>query len=342
MAVEQNIYRLLKTLMVSALSLVLVSCGGGSDDPQDPADVSNSEFCGVNELYDAVDEFCYADCTDLTDEQCDVLEQQLYGDLDNFLDGEFEGPSAGGTAGANEPVTIAQYLIRDDLSLELIDNQQPEQAQQFEDIWKSASRLLPRAIINADVSQYHVSTDGVGETLAFVRQDDNDIEKWIMAFDHQDYTDGMQSEFVHTTIHELGHIVFLENSEVDLQSTGACNTYSIAEGCPNPESVLNRFYQQFWTDIIEENKAAEAMSEAGDEGAALEAFYEQYKNRFVSAYAGTNPVEDLAEVFTYFVLSDRPAADSVANEKIGFLYGFPALIEIRRGIRSQIGGMGGS
>jgi hypothetical protein len=57
-------------------------------------------------------------------------------------------------------------------------------------------------------------------------------------------------------------------------------------------------------------------------------FY-KYGERFISDYAVTNPEEDIAETFTFFVLSPRPNGDTIAEEKILFFYRYTELQRLR-------------
>jgi len=50
------------------------------------------------------------------------------------------------------------------------------------------------------------------------------------------------------------------------------------------------------------------------------------RNPFVSEYATTNPVEDIAESFTQFVIQDKPKGDSVKDQKMLFFYKFEEMI----------------
>jgi hypothetical protein len=47
-------------------------------------------------------------------------------------------------------------------------------------------------------------------------------------------------------------------------------------------------------------------------------------------------LEDIAESWAFFVLSPKPALDSIANEKILFFYEYPELVELRTKILKQI------
>ena len=68
----------------------------------------------------------------------------------------------------------------------------------------------------------------------------------------------------------------------------------------------------------------------------LDSFYNTYQDQFLTDYAHTNPAEDIAESFTFFILSARPELDSIASEKNLFFYEYPELIELRMQILKNI------
>ena len=64
--------------------------------------------------------------------------------------------------------------------------------------------------------------------------------------------------------------------------------------------------------------------------------YEKYQDRFVTDYAATNPGEDFAEVFSFFVTQDEaPRGQKLADQKIRLLYEFPELVSLREQIRGN-------
>ena len=68
----------------------------------------------------------------------------------------------------------------------------------------------------------------------------------------------------------------------------------------------------------------------------LEDFYKKYKSRFVSDYAASNPGEDVAEVFAFFIIEPEvPAGNSIADQKIKMMYQNPEMVELRNNIREQ-------
>jgi hypothetical protein len=56
----------------------------------------------------------------------------------------------------------------------------------------------------------------------------------------------------------------------------------------------------------------------------------------VTDYASTNPGEDIAETFTYFVLGKKPEYTTIANQKVLQLYEYPELIHLKNLIQGRI------
>ena len=139
-------------------------------------------------------------------------------------------------------------------------------------------------------------------------------------------------QFAYTIIHEFAHVLTLDNTQVDASiSQEACANYFVGEGCAKQPSYINKLFQNFWSDIAKEHGE---IGEEDQEGASR--FYEKYKDRFVTAYASTNPAEDIAEVFTNFVLqNNKPSGNTIAERKILLMYEHPELVEFRNYIREQ-------
>ena len=64
--------------------------------------------------------------------------------------------------------------------------------------------------------------------------------------------------------------------------------------------------------------------------------YSQNPDAFVSEYAASNAVEDLAETFATFVLTEGPTGMSEKNQKIQFLYESPSMVAERTRIRAAL------
>lgn len=129
-------------------------------------------------------------------------------------------------------------------------------------------------------------------------------------------------------IHELGHLVSLGPGEVlpatDPSVRDNCATYFSVEGCAVAGGVFDRFVDEFWPSAFETDEAAG------------EARYATARDSFVTRYAASNPGEDLAETFVFFVYRLRPTGPTVAEDKIRLLWEFPELVELREALRLQL------
>lgn len=210
--------------------------------------------------------------------------------------------------------------------------------------WDLFTKLIP-ADQRQVVSEYVVFTDGPSNILAAVEQSYDDPEQWMVEVDSADLADRENLYF--TLVHEFGHLLTLGPSQVppdvevynnpddaDLydRKVAACPTYFPGEGCSLPTSYINAFYDRFWTALVDEWQPIDDLGYGDDLETyydELYAFYEHHQDEFVDDYATTNPSEDIAESFAYFVFSPKPAGDAVAEQKILFFYEYPELVTLR-------------
>ncbi len=260
------------------------------------------------------------------------------------------GDSLGDSAHPDSEI-LAEYPVNGDLLGEphyppVASEQQDlqhDQAAQTE-AWGYFTGMIP-AEQRSMVSEFVIFTDGPGNILASVQQSNDAADQWTVEVDAADLTDRQALMF--TLVHEFAHLLTLNPAQVppDLQiydqpdnrslyeyKSESCPTYFPGEGCSAADSYINQFYERFWTYIREEWQPVDDLSNSDDiEGyyEALYAFYEAHQDQFVDDYAATNPSEDIAESFSYFVFGPRPQADRISNEKILFFYEFPELVQLR-------------
>ena len=94
----------------------------------------------------------------------------------------------------------------------------------------------------------------------------------------------------------------------------------------NPGSYLDDFINTFWqdTEYLEKVRNEEIYA------------YDDTPNSFITEYAATNPGEDIAESFTYFVLRAKPTGNTIADKKLRFFYEYKQLDSLRKQIRSNL------
>jgi hypothetical protein len=217
-----------------------------------------------------------------------------------------------------------------------------------EAIWEYYASLVPGAE-RQFVSEFSIFTDGRGRHLAAVSPTFPDPEQWSLQVDILD--SGSYAELTYTLIHEQGHLLtlnaeqvppsddlfeFPSNETVYQQAADACTQYFSDEGCSEPDSYINQFFTRFWPYLYEEWKQIDLEKDRDTRDALLEDFYRTHRDQFLSDYAPTSPMEDIAESWAFFVLSPKPELKSIADEKILFFYEYPELVELRTQILNNI------
>lgn len=219
--------------------------------------------------------------------------------------------------------------------------------------WDLFTQLIP-AENRAVVSEYVVFSDGPSNVLAAVEQSYDDPNLWMVEVDNADLEDRLGLYF--TLVHEFGHLLTLgpdqvppdldiyqdpENLDLYESKEAACPTY-FPGGCSQPESYINAFYHRFWTHLVDEWTPIDELGYTDDlEGyyEELYTFYENHADEFVDDYAATNPSEDIAESFAYFVFSPKPSGDTLAEQKLLFFHEYPELVELRAEILAGFCGL---
>ncbi|WP_461205022.1 hypothetical protein [Clostridium sp. DL1XJH146] len=232
----------------------------------------------------------------------------------------------------NENIQLALYDIQNGeivLSEDSIFNSEDiskDEMDTYEKAFDHIGKIIPDKCMMMIV-RFEVNTDGYDGVLAHVIED-GDKNLWRLAIDIKDTVneDGTFSEEgTETIIHEMGHLLTLNNEQLMLEENDRLDTYVLEEGQLKEPAYLNLFYQEFWKDIIDEHTSM--TEEDPEEGSYT--FYEKYNDRFVSDYAATNPAEDIAETFRVFITGDKPQGNTIADQKVNFFYGFDEMVGYR-------------
>lgn len=283
--------------------------------------------------------FTFTSCQDNFDFEPDGQDQVSDDFEDDIEDGSNNGGNGGGGidgVSLDPDGGIALYRI-DGQNIIKTDSKNVNPAWmndevKHKDIWEMVTTLIP-----ADKRRWMTTFeifDGGNELLGYVYNASQDLTSWNFALGIDSaYPDGQNlqtsGDFIHTIIHEYGHIMSLNDEQLN-PNANSCD-YNPGEGCARSDSYLNGFYNRFWADIANEHSAI-----GEDDYDELYDFYDKYEDRFVSDYAATNPVEDLAEVFSYFVTGDsQPSGNQIKDEKIRYLYEFPELVSLRNHMKES-------
>lgn len=217
--------------------------------------------------------------------------------------------------------TVSIYSVGDDGALE------PAATGLTEHVWEAFKRVVTPEFAAKVMTQYRVGDAPKSDTLAYVYQDD-DPKYWILAANLA--TSKVDADLIATLVHEYAHILTLDGTQMDTH-VASCPTLDLSEGCADDGSYLWSFQEQFWSAYT-----GAPDDENSDDDVAY-AFYLAHEDDFVSDYAATNVVEDIAESFMTFVLEDQPDADTVVAHKLGFFWQYPELVTIRERIRGEFG-----
>lgn len=255
----------------------------------------------------------------------------------------------------DEEVYLVTYAVSDDEIFDPIfedveTSLQDEQNDSVlhEQVWSYFTALIPldqRGIL----AEYSLITDGHGGTLAAVLQTGYDASLWGLEVDIADT--GNYYDLTFTLVHEFGHLLTLgpdqvppslavynnpDDDNIYFEEVSVCPQYFPGEGCANSDSYINAYFNQFWADIHGEWNEINLEEDDDIYYERLDAFYNKYQDQFVTDYAVTNPEEDIAESWSFFVLGPQPAADSVADEKVLFFYQYPELVDLREQILNNL------
>lgn len=193
-------------------------------------------------------------------------------------------------------------------------------------LWKDMTDLLPEGAF-ADFKRLTFFTDGPEETVAWVQAMDDPGDTWEIAVDPADAGD--RRYFVETILHEYCHYLTLNSKQVTYTTSQTIDTYNEYGMVAHKGSYIDDFYQAYWTVYIDD------CLSCGD----TYNFFLRHYDDFITAYASTNPSEDICEAFAFFVLRPRdPMADTaVWSQKLDFFYNYPELVSFRDQVRADLG-----
>lgn len=174
--------------------------------------------------------------------------------------------------------------------------------------------MSPDALSNTYIETYEVFNDPNDDTLAFVDDEDGNGQ-WRIGINLAGYTSSTEAENKTTIIHELGHIISLNTSQVNPEVEN-CPNLKLEEGCANATAAINAFWDRYWNGVSNP---------------------EFDENKFVTEYATTDVTEDFAETFAFFVLGKESSlGDTIKDQKIRLFYSFPELVAIREEMREAL------
>lgn len=197
-------------------------------------------------------------------------------------------------------------------------------------LWQLFSAIAVDPALRNSVTRLNMygvnSLDGAYSS-AYVEPTDDDGAQWAVGLNYDAIVDSQETAV--TMIHEYWHLETLHDDQLITAGEQPhdgydCPTFTIAEGCAMEDSILWPWYQTHWLGNGLTHDP-ELSTEQVDQR------YLTHKGLFVNDYAATNPIEDYAETFAYWVLDDP-----IPDAKREFLESTPDLVTKKRQIRSNI------
>lgn len=208
------------------------------------------------------------------------------------------------------------------VGLDFVDEQKHQEAKKY---WESVKQILPESAWQR-FERFVVMSDGLYGTFAYVDTMDKKGVHWKLALDGKDLED--EAESIYTLIHEFAHVFSLDSTQVEYDWEGFAprSIFWDDEVKAKQDSYLNAFYKAFWERIVEDNFYDDEHLR----------FYLRHHHEFVTAYAATNPAEDFAESFAFYVLSGE-SKHPMIQKKMDFFKAYPELERLKEDILKTLG-----
>ena len=206
-----------------------------------------------------------------------------------------------------------------------------------DELWKIISEFYPEDILKK-INRFVVFSDnnkdnknGMSGLIESI--DGTNNSRFILSVDIADAYYGNKIDlevFLGLLVHESFHLLSLNETQVNINPTKGIRIY---EGYTYENSYINSFYEKFWNntfgkklELLEfDTKLSFAQKEA-----ARDELYKYNKDKFISSYAMTNMVEDIAVSFEEFIrLSRGSLGNSLKDRKIEFFYLYPDLVKYK-------------
>lgn len=212
------------------------------------------------------------------------------------------------------------------------------------EFWYVFSALVPKEY-RQDIKRIYWTDTGSMGAYAFGWVENRPKENYILISHHAEKYGGLLKTVM---LHEYAHMLTWNIKQADIieelaeehketvwaRETDFCSTYLLRNTCLKEDSYLQQFYQQFWVDIEDEWFAIDWNNETD-----YKDFFFNHEERFFNSYQGTSPPEDIADSFTFFVITNRAEIEKnqeMKYEKLEFFYQFDEFVELRTAILENL------
>lgn len=205
-------------------------------------------------------------------------------------------------------------------------------------IWDLFTLVADKELIQKRLLVFGTFENSNESTLAYVKKLGKKKQTWLLGVNAnaaRPESDVWKREMAIILVHEYGHLVTFDDAQFNKRMSAqkcskAKGVHVQRHGCAIATSYIAEFTKEFWTSG--EIKAAFEAEEKGK----IKDIYNKHKADYVTWYAATNPLEDIAESFTDFILTNKPAGLTEKEKKILFFYQYPELVQMRETVRANI------
>lgn len=203
--------------------------------------------------------------------------------------------------------------------------------------WKFYASILPLKSYDGLWTELHFMEKGSGGSAGPI--DEKDPKHFSMVLPSVKFYPN-----IYTLIHEFGHILTLNNKQLDFNVKKAdCKTYKIYNGCFKEGSYGAQFYKDYYSGQVFEAEYLAMRSDPNtdlyhpDSQVKIKTLYNKYKDYFYDDYCVVDLSEDLAVTFERFVSWPKPTdASKIKNKKILHYYNDAAMAKLRKDILKNI------
>ncbi|EKE06489.1 MAG: hypothetical protein ACD_18C00347G0014 [uncultured bacterium] len=232
----------------------------------------------------------------------------------------------------NEKINLESKTTDTDFTLEA------NNTEEHNFLWNYFYHIFGEIDVTEYIDKFIINTDGVDGSSASMYLNDDNV--WGFYVDPADTLEKGKffdlQDFTYTLVHEFGHLLTLNDSQVDYDNYDEynCFTHLLSEGCLYDDAYSFVYFEKFWSNGLYEDWKNNVGYDAYEEDQTY--FYEDHPGVFITEYASTDTDEDIAESFAHFVLTNKPTGKNIAEQKISFFYDYPELVNMRNTIRKNI------
>ena len=231
----------------------------------------------------------------------------------------------------------AEYAVRKGAEIDLVKGE----AEEFDQgIWDIFINVAGTDLVYERIDRFSVYDSSDASSASYLTVLGAQEPNWRLSFNTNDIdlddADSYES-VIETAVHEYAHVLSLNTDQVWYnEGRGGCDAY-VHIGCAQKGSYLHDYITTFWDDeALSFSESVSVVSKYKYFIKKLNDYYDDYPDHFVSSYSASDPTEDFAEAFTYFVFDGTAPSGSVLQQKLDFFSEYPDLVEEKGKIKSAV------